>query len=842
MSSNKGFFPEPPEINPQIYAYTQEGDEYKGLLKIGYTTQTIDVRMKQHFPTLGPNSKKPYKVVFLESSVRNDGSFFKDFPIHKILTDNGFERPNGEWFSCSVDDLKAAFIAVKENKELNINRVYDFDLRPEQKSAITLTKNYFTNIKAENNKPPHFLWNCKMRFGKTFTTYKLAKEMNWKRVLILTFKPAVQNSWKEDLLMHTDFEEWQFISRGHKSFDDTDKNRPFVCFASFQDFLGKSKSGGIKIKNEWAHTVDWDCIVLDEYHFGAWRDSARELVGAESNEDLEEAIGNQADLWNEEISPLKTKHYLYLSGTPFRALSSGEFIEEQIFNWTYLDEQSAKLNWNGKNNPYRHLPRMVMMTYQLPESAYSVIDTGEFDEFSLNEFFKAEGEGSNAKFLNENEVQKWIDMIRGVGFETIYSNLKSRKDIPVLPFYDSKLNKILRHTLWYLPSIAACEAMKALLEDKGNDFFSDYEIILAAGKTPGIGVKALEYTKSKMGNPLKSKTITLTCGKLVTGVTVKPWTGIFMLRNTTSPETYFQAAFRVQSPWIFEPEESVESVIKSENEINSNGQSYKEECYIFDFAPSRALRLITDYSCRLDVGEINPEKKVNDFIKFLPVICFDGSYMKEVSSSEVLDIGLVGTSGSQLAKKFESPRLVNVDDDTLKKLLDNKKALEALMRIEAFRNLNQDLEKIISNSERVKELKTTDDEEIEKKQKKELTEKEKETKSLRKKVQEKLQKFSSRIPVFMYLTDYREETLKDVITKLEPGLFEKVTGLTVEDFELLISLSLFNASLMNSAIFSFKRYENSSLYYAGGFTKFEPEKIGLFDTSISSEEFKSIKI
>ena len=451
MNSNKDFFPEPPEVNPQIYAYTQEGDEYKGLLKIGYTTQTIDARMKQHFPTLGPSSKKPYKVVFLESSVRTDGSFFKDFPIHKILKDHSFERPNGEWFNCSVNDLKAAFIAVKENKELNINRVYDFDLRPEQKLAITQTKKYFTNVKTENNKPPHFLWNCKMRFGKTFTTYKLAKEMKWEKVLILTFKPAVQNSWKEDLLMHTDFEEWQFISRDHKSYEDIDKSSPFVCFASFQDFLGKSKSGGIKIKNEWAHTVDWDCIVLDEYHFGAWRDSARELVGAESSADLEEAIGNQADIWNEEISPLKTKHYLYLSGTPFRALSSGEFIEEQIFNWTYLNEQSAKLDWKEEDNPYRHLPRMVMMTYQLPESAYSVIDTGEFNEFSLNEFFKAEGEGSNAKFLYENEVQKWIDMIRGAGFETIYNNLKSKNDIPVLPFYDSKLKKILRHTLWYLP-------------------------------------------------------------------------------------------------------------------------------------------------------------------------------------------------------------------------------------------------------------------------------------------------------------------------------------------------------------------------------------------------------
>ena len=213
--------------------------------------------------------------------------------------------------------------------------------------------------------------------------------------------------------------------------------------------------------------------------------------------------------------------------------------------------------------------------------------------------------------------------------------------------------------------------------------------------------------------------------------------------------------------------------------------------------------------------------------------------MTKINAQQVLDFGLVGTSGSQLAKKFESARLVHVDDITLKRLLDNKDALESLMKIEAFRNLNGDIEKIINQSEKINTIKKDNEDEITPKLRKQLSEEEKENKSLRKQIQEKLQKFATRIPVFMYLTDYREETLKDVITQLEPGLFNKVTSLTVKDFELLLSLGLFNSNLMNSAIFSFKRYENSSLHYKG-LTKHIPEKIGLFDTQITAEEFNSL--
>lgn len=254
-------------------------------------------------------------------------------------------------------------------------------------------------------------------------------------------------------------------------------------------------------------------------------------------------------------------------------------------------------------------------------------------------------------------------------------------------------------------------------------------------------------------------------------------------------------------------------------------------CYVFDFAPDRALRQIADYSCRLNVDESNPEKKVAEFISFLPVLAYDGSSMKQIDAAGILDIAMSGTSATLLAKRWESALLVNVDNATLQRLMSNEAAMKALMSIEGFRSLNQDIETIINKSEAVKKLrKEKNEEELTKKEKKELTEAEKEYKSKRKQIQEKLIKFATRVPVFMYLTDYRERSLKDVITQLEPGLFKRVTGLSVEDFELLVSLDVFNSQLMNDAIYKFKRYEDASLEYLG-ISKHEGEDVGLWDSS-----------
>ena len=472
---------------------------------------------------------------------------------------------------------------------------------------------------------------------------------------------------------------------------------------------------------------------------------------------------------------------------------------------------------------------MVLLTYQLPDSIREIAMQGEFDEFDLNIFFAAEGIGSEARFKYQNEVQKWLDLVRGGFMETTIDNLKMGAKKPPMPFSDARLLNVLSHTFWFLPSVASCHAMKNLMKQKQNKFYHDYNVVVAAGSSAGIGLAALPPVQEAMEDPLKTKSITLSCGKLTTGVTIKPWTGIFMLRNSSSPETYFQAAFRVQNPW---------TVINPDGESPNKEEIIKKECYVFDFAPDRALRQIADYSCRLNIDESDPEKKVAEFINFLPVLAYDGSSMKQIDAAGILDMAMSGTTATLLARRWESALLVNVDNDTLRRLMDNQKAMDALMSIEGFRNLNKDIETIINKSEAIKKAKKdANDEELTKKQKKELTQEEKEYKSLRKQVQDKLIKFATRIPVFMYLTDYRERTLKDVITQLEPGLFKKVTGLTVKDFELLVSLGVFNSALMNDAVYKFKRYEDASLTYTG-INKHEGEEVGLYDTVLNPEEYQ----
>jgi len=823
---SKEFFPIRPEAEPTIYAYEDTNPQYKGLLKVGYTTLDAKTRVAQQYPTVKPG-KPPYRIVLEESAMRGDGSCFMDYDVHNMLRINGIKNPKGEWFQCSVDQVKAAIIAVRTGQLNDENRSLDFKMRPEQEVAIEKTISYFNSFRKDNqDKPPRFLWNAKMRFGKTFAAYQLAKKLGWKKILVLTFKPAVISAWEGDLKGHVDFAGWQFISKEQKNFsyEDVDKNRPLVCFGSFQDYLGKNTStGGIKTKNEWVHTINWDCVIFDEYHYGAWRENAKDLFESEDENEAYFAEGEGIEIFDEDKMPITTDAYLYLSGTPFRAISTGEFIEDQIFNWTYSDEQRAKEQWDEANNPYAALPRMVMLTYQLPDAIREIAIQGEFNEFDLNIFFSAEGLGKQAKFKYEDEVQKWLDLIRGSFLPTSIDNLKMGAKKPPMPYSDVRLLNILSHTFWFLPSVASCHAMRNLMKKRQNRFYHDYKILVVAGSAAGIGMEALPPVLDAMDDPLKTKTITLSCGKLTTGVTVRPWTGIFMLRNSSTPETYFQAAFRVQSPW---------TVLNFDDVSPNKEQIIKEECYVFDFAPDRALRQIAEYSCRLNVNESNPEKKVEEFISFLPVLAYDGSSMKQIDAAGILDLAMSGTTATLLARRWESALLVNVDNDTLKKLMNNSQAMAALMSIEGFRSLNQDIETIINKSEAVKKTrKDANDKKLSPKEKKELTEAEKEYKSKRKQIQDKLVKFATRIPIFMYLTDYRERCLKDVITQLEPGLFQKVTGLTVEDFELLLSLDVFNSALMNDAIFKFKRYEDASLSYTG-INKHEGEDIGLFDTVV----------
>ena len=623
------FFSLRPSVKPTIYAYSIPGN-HPGYLKVGFTDRDVETRIYEQLHTSG----LPHRTELTFSAMRPDGSCFTDHDVHAYLKRRGYRQLNAgedrnEWFYCTVNDVRAACIAVRDGTANVENRSADFGMRPEQYHAVQDTIRFFRSAKDDDpSGAPKFLWNAKMRFGKTFAAYQLAKKMGFKRVLVLTFKPAVESAWREDLVTHVDFEGWQFVSNKDAQnnevsidmqFHMADKSRPIVVFGSFQDLLGTNDAGGIKAKNQFIHDINWDLVIFDEYHFGAWRENAKKLFETPDDEqnadfNVEKYKEEEADnAINESWLPITTSYYLYLSGTPFRAINSGEFIEEQIFNWTYSDEQKAKAEWVGSGNPYAALPRMIMMTYRIPDSIRRVAQEGEFDEFDLNLFFSADfpkGHVEEAKFKYENEVQKWLDLMRGSYLPSSKDEMKVGEK-PPMPYSDARLLSVLQHTLWFLPNVASCYAMANLLAERQNTFYHDYKVIVCAGKlTP--------------------------------------------------------------------------------------------------------------------------------------------------------------------------------------------------------------------------------------KEKKELTEQEKELKSKRKKIQEKLIKFATRVPVFMYLSEYREKCLKDVITLLEPKLFKLTTGLDVKDFDLLCSLNVFNGETMNQAIWQFKRYEDASLGYTGINRHDAEENVGGWDTVIRKEEFEAM--
>lgn len=848
-------FPAKPTSEPRLYAYSlPKSSQHDGLVKVGQTTRDVKTRVQEQVGATGAE----FVIHLDEPATDADGQRITDSAVRKRLVARGFENISfgtdvgaREWMRCTVEDVHTAITELREQRELSGTHHLTFGMRDEQREAVQKTLAFFQREwKQDKNAVPRFLWNAKMRFGKTFASYQLARRMKAKRVLVVTFKPAVADAWETDLNSHADFDGWVFASKDSESRDPlkVDPSKSLVYFGSFQDLLGRERGTGlIKAKNEWIHLINWDLVIFDEYHFGAWRENAKELfegedlqeqkaeVAQEYSADLEAMDEELDEQGNDEIDflPITTRAFLYLSGTPFRALAEGEFVDDNLFNWTYTDEQKAKSDWPathpGAVNPYATLPEMALMTYRMPEDILTVAMAGEFDEFDLNEFFAATGVGSNATFEHKSDVQNWLNLIRGQHQPTSVDALRAGTR-PPFPYSDAHVLPYLNHSFWFLPTVASAHAMENLLHEpqNANGFWGDYIVINAAGPGAGVGLAALPPVRAKIKDGFKTKTITLSCGKLTTGVTVPQWSAILMLRNLQRPETYFQAAFRVQSPWAIQ---------------NPNGDDpraieiIKPVCFVFDFAPTRALRQVADYARGLNPDETNDDKAVADLLAFLPVLAYDGSNMVPIDAGSVLDIAQSGTSATLLARKWESALLVNVDNDTLKKVLANPAALKAIQNIEGFRSLGDNVfETIINKSEKIKGLKKTAKErDLTPKEKQELTEEERQQKSLRKQVQDKLVKFATRIPAFMYLTDFREHALIDVIKALEPDLFRTVTGLTIPDFDLLRGLGLFNSAHMNEAVKTFRRFEDASLSYAGVDSHEGLRHWGTYDTVIEAE-------
>ncbi len=789
MTGNEG-----PE--PTIYAYTTESEAKRpwarrsggsGRIKVGYTERDVRQRVREQ-----ENAPEQPPILFEAPARNQEGDTFDDSVVHRYLVQLGAARLSrgesgapSEWFEATLDEVRRAHrLACTGGRS---EATQDFRMRTEQERAVEAAAEYFRGHSSDS-RDRHFLWNAKMRFGKTFAAYQLAREMGWRRVLVLTFKPAAEGSWREIIEQHADFGNWQFVGN-QEDWSGVDEARPLAQLVSFQNLMGRSPRGQVKESLELVHAEDWDCIVVDEYHFGAWRDGARDLYDPsdkQDREDVEDADDYRKDRFEFAGETLTAKHWLYLSGTPFRALARGEFLEEQIFNWTYQNEQTEKRRHaDNPASPYADLPGLELYVYRMGDAVREHASSTFEDEFDLNEFFKAATAGGGGRFRREQDVQHWLDWL--------HKPAAPGEPPSCAPYAATRLRQPLRHAVWFLPDVAACMAMKSLLDR--DPFFGDFEVVLAAGRHAGSGIKALGPVNQAIGDGTKTRTITLTCGKLMTGVTVPQWGGIFVLRNLQAAETWFQAAFRVQSPW------SAPDPVHPERR-----RVFKETAYIFDFAPQRALDLISGYCASTAGAEREQPAEVADFLDFLPVLCHEGGRMERLDANELLAVAYAGIGPAMLARRWQSPHLVRLDRDTLSDLLDDEGLCAALSEMEAFRNLRDHARRVVNSDDAIRKLRRQRESPDAA-----ATKDRNEAKKKRQELRDKLLLFLCRVPLFMYLTDFREETLSDVIRRVETPLFIKVTGLQLEHFDQLCKIGVFNERALNGSIYAFRQQEKAHL-------------------------------
>lgn len=835
-----------------IYIYETPASREQGLIKIG-DAGDVESRIKEQLVTAGTfdATATEYRLLFKVEAVRKDGTEFRDHQIHPILESKGYPKHqivgesgvikgSTEWFKVDLDKaihLIEEFKKGRKTEEIDIERFQTFPMRPEQQNAVDKTIEYF-KASANRTQAVEMLWNAKMRFGKTFTAYQLAKAMGLAKVLVLTYKPAVEDAWQKDLERHTDFAEYVFLRReGLSSINDyLEKNRKVVAFASYQDLLGqKDAETAIKDKHAQLFESQWDLIIIDEFHYGAGTKKAKEILAdqleadnvskKEINQFVEKELFSEEDeeAAEEEISLLVAEaakeissiYRLYLSGTPFKAMADAQFDSKAIFNWTYTDEQKAKEQWNidhpgqESKNPYRSLPQIQLFLYKVSNDLIAAgVQEGK-DEFSLNYFFKTD----KKKFINEEAITKWLNLISGVirPFKEVEDELieEKRYEPSQYPYdHEGTLCHELDHTLWYLNRVDSAIALKKLLET--HTVFSQYHIILAAGKGMKSGVEAVQPVLDAIDR--HPKTITISVGKLTTGVSIPKWKGVLFLRDVSSPENYFQTAFRAQTPYT-------DPVTKW----------MKERCYIFDFSPNRALRLLTTYSEKLSADShlTTSEEKITEFIRYLPVLKVAGNSMVSMDAREVLTFDLSGIDAKGLGDRFVERKNVVVTRNTIDAINASEESQQRCQdifeRIKKFRKYNGasekeqtdadvNLGKLDANNGKIKELETKEPTtpKEQKEKDKEVDKAEKELKSEREKVRELLRTLLSRIPIFMYLTDATEENLEQVLIDTENDLFRKTTGIEIDDFKYLVELGLLKVDSLDGYILKFVQLESQN--------------------------------
>ena len=611
-------------IVPMIYAYSHpDYPPHQGWTKIGYTEkQTVEERVKQQHHT----SDIAYKILWRDNAIYKDGSGipFTDHEFHHYLSSVAHveRKPNTEWFHVNGRDAREYFDEFASRRPPDDETGFTYALREEQEKAVSTTQAWF------NKGGTQFLWNAKPRFGKTLSTYDLISRCGFQRVLIVTNRPSIANSWAEDF---NKFIGWHdklcFVSdtdalRGKPGVLTRDeylkshRGRGMIAFVSLQDLKGSQYFGGKFPKLGWmakkyinefgqtAHGLSFDLLVVDE---------AQEGVETYKTDKAFENI--------------QRSHTLYLSGTPFKQLAGDQFSDEEIFNWSYADEQDAKGRWDDEEyNPYENLPQLLMFTYQLGPMIYDQLSRGIVLEdeddavdpaFDLNEFFLTD---DNGKFLHRDDIKKFLLML-----------FKGEK----YPFSTPELRKELSHTMWYLNRVNSAKALYKLMreDEELEPLFREYEIVLAAGdgRLSEEEETQKSYDKVKAAIATHEKTITLTVGQLTVGVTIPEWSGVFMLCNMQSPSSYMQAAFRAQNPYSYK---------------DAKGRSWrKERAYLFDFDPARTLIIYDQFANNL-IRETatggtteDREKNIKRLLNFFPVLGEDDEgEMVELNAAQVLTI------------------------------------------------------------------------------------------------------------------------------------------------------------------------------------------------------------
>lgn len=618
------------EVIPMIYAYTTPGIIYHdGWTKIGYTERDVDLRIKEQTQTahIIPHKEWQDLAIFSDGKTR-----FTDKEFHTYLVKNDIKRmdpePDAEgcpeWFYISGD--KAYDLFGKFKRDMGVLQtlgVVTYVLRKEQKDAVEQTKNYFL----DNSHKAECLWNAKPRFGKTLSTYDLCKELpNIEKVLIVTNRPAIANSWYDDYVkfMGTEsgfyfvsnvdgLKDKKYVLSREKYLDLVSENEFKGCieFISLQDLKGSLYFGGSFDKLKEVADLEWDLLVIDEAHEGV-------------------------DTYKTDVAfdQIKRRYTLHLSGTPFKALANDKFPYNAIYNWTYADEQKAKHDWNESNeeeNPYANLPQLNLFTYKMSDIIRDKVaqgadfdDDGEKEAFcwDLNEFFET---NSNGEFVHDDSVDKFLDAL------TIQEKF---------PFSTDELRNELKHTLWLLNYVSSAKALAKKLQN--HKVFKNYKIVLAAGdgKIDNEGNslddnydKNIKNSYDKVINAIKNndKTITISVGQLTTGITIPEWTAVMMLSNVKSPSLYMQAAFRAQNPCLFR---------------NGKDSYRKLNAYVFDFDPARTLTIVEEFANDLMTNTVNGrgdsetrKEHVKELLNFFPVYGEDpNGEMIQLDAEKVLSI------------------------------------------------------------------------------------------------------------------------------------------------------------------------------------------------------------